>query len=1070
MKKFCFSSVIISAICLLILCPFIGNIQTKNNSPAYSKEYVEYLEAEDKSVYGDLIPELYTFPTRNEQMASSYSPYYCLRDEYKIYTTYQDGYGLCWSYACTTALETMIAKNFNEFYSFSPAWVGLTTKYYWDNHGYPTYELGGGGNMSYFDLAVNEYGLMLQSDFDLKDFHSVDDKNYTEVYNLYKDEVIENLGFDFETIAYYDPSTSTIKNHLISNGSLYAGICSKDIVNETSLCTLVGSQSDHAVSIIGWDDSYKASSWKNSGAWIAMNSWGDDWGNNGIFYISYDDILANEAMYGFVASNTNQDDIYVSISSSNSSTDNLVVNKYTSTQNTTSSKFEKQFNIFEEGDDISLEYGYVTNKKIDSIQINVFKDGETVNNRFSNISYDLSNKRININSNASDSALLALDENEILSAGTYDVEISFVCGNKTTTVTKTIIVFDGLELDCLMFYSDATLNYQSTKQVRYSTSNYNSFNQEEFNYQLYATEHCYISFYSSTYSKITSYSYTSNSGLSIGKSVANFSPYSTSYSNGYLYFAIHLTNCNSRTATATFTLIAESGKSETYTFLIYNTKYFTNSFQRTYVNVDYNGADANKTVAGNFAITSGEKNYIPTPEKTNSVFVGWYTSPSFSEESKLPSDAIGSYLTTIHIRNSTGKNCFLNNCYELKNGGVTVGFSYIYLYAKWDTLKYSITYSWINTSGVVEFEEIQIDAQSNTNIAIKDISTVAEEGYEFVWESGYTDINFDIGIINTLNQNIRITGKYIPKAPTVHSLTIDNEQKSSLSATYTQNTNYKLAVSVSHGASNVDFVYTWKKKDAKGIFRKVAGAESATLDVFKASHSGEYVCEVVAKNNALSSNSKVATSTVFTITINKAQTVIDTSKMITEYNYDGTIHEVKGATINHSELSTDDIEYENNIIKDVGTGTQMISIISKATENYTEAVVEVPIKINKAKITIKIDNKRGAVFAEKQPFTYVVKYGKVFENDNLDLEFVSGANIYLAGEYKISAISKNTNYDVEVIDGTYTIYIEGLSLVLLISGVVIFLSLACLFAYYMIKKKSIEKHLNANDFDDDIRF
>ena len=1069
MKKFCFGSIIISAICLLILCPFLGSLQTQTQTPAYSKEYIEYLEAEDKSIYGDIIPELYTFPTNNEVSASSFSSYYCLRDEYKIYSTYQDGYGLCWSYACTTALETMIAKNFNEFYSFSPAWVGLTTKYYWDNHDYKSYELGGGGNMSYFDLAVSEYGLMLQADFDLKDFHSVDDKNYVQIYNLYKDEVIEDLGFDFEAVAYYDPSVETIKSHIVENGSLYAGIKSKDIVNQTSLCSLVGTISDHAVSIIGWDDSYKASGWSKAGAWIALNSWGDDWGNNGIFYISYNDVLANEAMWGFTPKDTNANDIYVQISSSTSSTDNLIVNKYTSTKNTTSSKFEKQLNIFEEGDNLSVEYSYVTNKQIDEIQIEILKDGKAVNNRFSNISYDLAKKVIYIDASSSETALFSLEEEEALSAGTYQIEISFTGKDGTETITKTIVVFDGLELDSLMFYSDATLDYATTKQVRFSSSNYNSFNQENFNYQLYAKEHCYIRFYSSTYSKITNYSYTSNAGLSIGKSTANFSSYGTGYSNGYLYFAIHLTTCNSQTATATFTLRSASGKSETYTFLIYNTKYFTNDFQRAYATVDYNGADSNTTVAEDLAITSGEKNYLPTPVKANSVFAGWFTSPNLNEESKLPTDAIGYYLTTTHINHSTGKNCYTNSCYAAEQG-VDVGFNYIFLYAKWETLKYSITYSWIDVNGNVQKEVREVDAQSNKNIAIKDLATVAEPGYVFVWESGYTDINFDIGIINSLNQNIRITGKYVPKAPTLHSHTIDNEQKSSLSTTYTQNANYKLAVSVSHEADNVDFTYTWKKQDKKGIYRKVVGANTSTLDVFKASHSGNYICEVVATNVALVSSSKAATSTTFTITIKKAQTVIDTSGMITEFNYDGTIHEVTGATINHSELGRNDLIYENNIIKNVGTGTQIVSVVSKATENYTEAVVEVPVKINKAKVTIKIDNKRGAVFAERLPYTYSVKYGKVFEKDDLQLEFVSGANTYFAGDYKITAKAKNTNYEVEVIDGTYTIYIEGLSLVLLIAGSTIFLSLACLFIYFIIRKKSIDKHLNANDFDEDIRF
>ena len=192
--------------------------------------------------------------------------------------------------------------------------------------------------------------------------------------------------------------------------------------------------------------------------------------------------------------------------------------------------------------------------------------------------------------------------------------------------------------------------------------------------------------------------------------------------------------------------------------------------------------------------------------------------------------------------------------------------------------------------------------------------------------------------------------------------------------------------------------------------------------------------------------------------------------MITEFNYDGSIHEVKGATINHSELSGDDIVYENNIVKNVGTGTQIVSVISKATENYTEAVVEVPVKINRAKVTIKIENRRSAVFAEQAAYNYTIKYGEVFAGDDLMLEYKSGTNIYLAGEYNISAIAHNGNYEVEVIDGTYTVYIEGLSLVLLIAGIVILIALICLLTYFIIRKRANDKLLNANDFDDDIRF
>ena len=52
---------------------------------------------------------------------------------------------------------------------------------------------------------------------------------------------------------------------------------------------------DHDVTVVGWDDSYPKENFNqgyrpsNNGAWIVKNSWGTDIGNDGYFYVSYED-------------------------------------------------------------------------------------------------------------------------------------------------------------------------------------------------------------------------------------------------------------------------------------------------------------------------------------------------------------------------------------------------------------------------------------------------------------------------------------------------------------------------------------------------------------------------------------------------------------------------------------------------------------------------------------------------------------------------------------------------------------------------------------------------------------
>jgi C1A family cysteine protease len=106
----------------------------------------------------------------------------------------------------------------------------------------------------------------------------------------------------YVTDAYFLPKDSgVIKQYLIDYGALYTTLyISEDPAyynseNHTYYYNGDGETDPdvaaHAVTLAGWDDAKVTAG--GTGAWIVKNSWGTSWGDNGYFYVSYNDTGIN---------------------------------------------------------------------------------------------------------------------------------------------------------------------------------------------------------------------------------------------------------------------------------------------------------------------------------------------------------------------------------------------------------------------------------------------------------------------------------------------------------------------------------------------------------------------------------------------------------------------------------------------------------------------------------------------------------------------------------------------------------------------------------------------------------
>lgn len=180
----------------------------------------------------------------------------------------QGYYGTCWAFASYASLESSLLKASNTSTDLSERNLAYRHGFDW---GYSD-----GGNSYISEAYLSRFsGPISESDDPYRNMGTAD--NVTGPAQYY---VREMLRFD---------SRSEIKNALMTYGAVYTGMYWDSARFRSSDCTYYynGSGSNHAVTIIGWDDSKQTAG--GTGAWLVKNSWGTGWADGGYFWLSYQD-------------------------------------------------------------------------------------------------------------------------------------------------------------------------------------------------------------------------------------------------------------------------------------------------------------------------------------------------------------------------------------------------------------------------------------------------------------------------------------------------------------------------------------------------------------------------------------------------------------------------------------------------------------------------------------------------------------------------------------------------------------------------------------------------------------
>ena len=231
---------------------------------------------------------------------------YDLREKGRISAIRNQGsYGTCWGFAATSALESTLLPEQPLLFSVDH----MTMSNSFDINQYD----GGEYTMGMAYLAAWQ-GPVYEEDDPYGD--GVTDESLSAVKHVQEMRIID--GKDYEGIKAAVFKYGGVQTSLYSN--LRSSQRDTEYYNSdtNSYCYIGTEKPNHDVVIIGWDDNYSrdnfATPLEGDGAFICQNSWGENFGDDGVFYVSYYDtnIGTHNVVYTRVDDTDNYDSLYQS--------------------------------------------------------------------------------------------------------------------------------------------------------------------------------------------------------------------------------------------------------------------------------------------------------------------------------------------------------------------------------------------------------------------------------------------------------------------------------------------------------------------------------------------------------------------------------------------------------------------------------------------------------------------------------------------------------------------------------------------------------------------------------------